>query len=91
MAFSRDMRVISKRDWEGCFESWGRASALVPLVLALLTGCKGLEGGEDLSVGASFSALPNIGLSLSAAQVRERDEERTWAFELEGTHQSVGR
>jgi hypothetical protein len=57
------------------------------VVLVLMTGCKGLEGGENLSVGASFSALPNIGLSLSAGQVFDRDAERTWAFELEGTHQ----
>jgi len=81
------MRVIGKRVGLGCLESRRRIAPLTLLLLALMAGCKGLEGGEDLSVGTSLSALPNIGLSLSAGQVFERDAERTWAFELEGTHQ----
>ena len=55
-----------------------------------MTGCAALEGipgGEDLSLGTSFSAIPNIGFSFAATQVYDREPERTWAFELEGTHQ----
>ncbi|MDP6939584.1 MAG: hypothetical protein QF848_12220 [Planctomycetota bacterium] len=52
-----------------------------------LVGCKGLDTQDDLSVGASFSALPNLGLALAAAQVFKSDDARTWAFEIEATHQ----
>ena len=52
-----------------------------------LVGCKGLDTQDDLSVGASFSALPNLGLAVAAAQVFKSDDARTWAFEIEATHQ----
>jgi hypothetical protein len=63
-------------------------AALAAALLAIgLVGCQGLDTQDDLSVGASFSALPNLGLALAAAQVFDADEERTWAFEIEATHQ----
>jgi hypothetical protein len=81
------MRVIGKGVARVCWKNpgWGRVWLLA--VLVAMTGCQGLEGGEDLTVGTSFSALPNIGLSLDAGQVFERSAERTWGFELEWTHQ----
>jgi hypothetical protein len=57
------------------------------LLLALLTGCGTTGWGDDLYMGGSLSAVPNIGLSLTAGQVFERDEKREWSFELEMTHQ----
>ena len=57
------------------------------LLLALLTGCGTTGWGDDLYMGGSLSAVPNIGLSLTAGQIFERDEERVWSFELEMTHQ----
>ncbi|MBJ02708.1 MAG: hypothetical protein CMK00_07550 [Planctomycetes bacterium] len=41
----------------------------------------------ELSFGAAFSALPNIGASVGAAQVFDRNAERTWSLELELTQQ----
>ena len=84
------MRVIGKRPRGRC-SNLRRAAALVAsLLLPMMTGCAALEGipgGEDLTLGTSFSALPNIGYSFAAGQVYDRDPERTWSFELEGTHQ----
>ena len=57
------------------------------MAMSSCAALEGIPGGEDLSVGTSFSALPNIGASLAVGQVYDRSPERTWAFELEGTHQ----
>ncbi len=63
-------------------------AAVIGMLLAFgLVGCKGLDTQDDLSVGASFSALPNLGLAVAATQVFESDDARAWAFEIEATHQ----
>jgi len=63
------------------------ATLLGALLALALTSCKGMDSQDDLSVGTSFSALPNLGLAVAASQVFDSDETRTWAFEIEGTHQ----
>ncbi len=84
------MRVIGKRLRGRCSNLRRGAALVASLLMPLMTGCAALEGipgGEDISLGTSFSALPNIGYSFTAAQVYDREPERTWSFELEGTHQ----
>ena len=62
-------------------------AGLALLLSPLLSSCGSTGWGDDLHVGTSLSAVPNIGVSLTAGQVFERNEEREWAFELEMTHQ----
>lgn len=55
--------------------------------LLLAPACRGPAEGRDLALGASFSALPSIGVALGATQVFDANQERVWAIELEATHQ----
>lgn len=71
----------------GCFEFKGIGTKVSLLLLALMTGCSTAGLGDDLYLGGSLSAVPNIGLSLSVGQVFDRDEKRAWSFELEMAHQ----
>jgi hypothetical protein len=81
------MKVICKGHRVSCVKSQGIAKSLFSLLLALMTGCGTTGWGDDLYMGGSLSAVPNIGLALTAGQVFERDEKRVWSFELEMTHQ----
>ena len=56
-------------------------------LLLISAACQGMAESRDFSLGTSFSALPNIGLGLSATQVFDANEVRKWAFELEFTDQ----
>ena len=56
-------------------QSW--AFTIGALLALGLAGCKGLDTQDDLSVGASFSALPNLGLAVAPAQVFKSDDART--------------
>jgi hypothetical protein len=81
------MKVIRKGHRVGCFEFQGIRKRHFLLLFALMTGCGTTGWGDDLYMGGSLSAVPNIGLSLTAGQIFERDEKRAWSFELEMTHQ----
>ena len=81
------MRAIRKRHGLSCFELRAIRRGLFLLLLAPITGCGTTGWGDDLYMGGSLSAVPNIGLSLAGGQVFHRDEKKEWSFELEMTHQ----
>jgi len=62
-------------------------TGLALLFSTLLTSCGSTGWAKDLHGGAAFSAVPNLGVSLAAGQTFDRNSERTWTFEFEGTFQ----
>ncbi|MDP6954330.1 MAG: hypothetical protein QF599_00035 [Planctomycetota bacterium] len=70
-----------------------KKTALLAALILGLTACRGPASTgagatpSDLAFGTAFSALPNIGASLSATQLFDGNTERTWSLELELTQQ----
>ena len=56
-------------------------------VCALAASCTSLAGDDQFHADLAFSALPNVGVAVSAGQVVNESPERTWAFELEAVSQ----